>query len=370
MTPEPRTTTVALAVLAGWLLLALVLSAVGAVQALPVPLPQLLIAVLVAILLLAGFVPARSRRWLRSVPLSWLVAFHLTRFVGIYFLVLYGAGRLPFAFAVPGGVGDIVAAAGALYLVLRARIARVPSWQVLAWNSFGLLDILFVVATAARSALSQPGSMVEILVLPLSLLPTFVVPLIIFSHVVVFWRLLVRPDPILYRELEPHEAELLRAIDRSERIEGIYRNVDGALRLEERRETVSAWEPAELTALVARLQALMASGGKAFSAWDGSRIVGIGSLETSGVGGDRSVLKLDILHVSAGHRGRGIGRRLTELAAERARSLGARSLYISATPTRGTVDAYLRMGAAVLASPDPALLAREPEDIHLGLSLV
>lgn len=60
---------------------------------------------------------------------------------------------------------------------------------------------------------------------------------------------------------------------------------------------------------------------------------------------------------------------LTELAASRARSLGAAALYISATPTRGTVDAYLRMGAQLLRAPDPELFAREPEDIHLCLSL-
>jgi hypothetical protein len=55
------------------------------------------------------------------------------------------------------------------------------------------------------------------------------------------------------------------------------------------------------------------------------------------------------------------------LLAERARALGASGLYISATPTRNTVDAYRRMGASVLARPDPDLLAREPDDVHLLL---
>ena len=80
-------------------------------------------------------------------------------------------------------------------------------------------------------------------------------------------------------------------------------------------------------------------------------------------------MKLDMLYVSAGYRGRGIGRMLTEKAANLARSLGATTLYISATPTRATVDAYLRMGAQVLRVPDPASFALEPEDIHLSLPL-
>jgi hypothetical protein len=181
-----------LAGLGAWLLLATLVSASGALRAARPPLPQVLIAVLVAGLLLVGLLPAGARRWLRSVPLAWLVAIHLTRFVGVYFLVLYGAGRLPYEFAVPGGIGDVVAAFGALYLLARAAPGRAPRALLLAWNAFGLLDILFVVATAARMARMRPGSMTELFGLPLALLPTFVVPLIIFSHVVIFWRVLGR----------------------------------------------------------------------------------------------------------------------------------------------------------------------------------
>lgn len=48
-----------------------------------------------------------------------------------------------------------------------------------------------------------------------------------------------------------------------------------------------------------------------------------------------------------------------------ARAMGAERLYVSATPSRRTIDFYLRLGFTVSPSPDPELYALEPEDIHL-----
>jgi hypothetical protein len=57
------------------------------------------------------------------------------------------------------------------------------------WSAYGLVDILFVVATAAAEAMAMPASMAALLRMPLSLLATFVVPLIISSHLLIFARL-------------------------------------------------------------------------------------------------------------------------------------------------------------------------------------
>ena len=57
------------------------------------------------------------------------------------------------------------------------------------WNTLGFIDILFVVTTATRLALRDPDSMVALLQLPLSLLPTFLVPLIVFTHIIIAIRL-------------------------------------------------------------------------------------------------------------------------------------------------------------------------------------
>jgi GNAT superfamily N-acetyltransferase len=171
------------------------------------------------------------------------------------------------------------------------------------------------------------------------------------------------------RELRRGELPLLATIDRSERIDAEYALVDGALELRNHVVDVSGWHTEEISTYVARLVALFDAGGVVLGAWDGDALIGLGSLDVHGVGGDPTVAKLDMLYTSRPHRGRRVGSSLTAALAKRARSQGATALYISATPTRGTVDAYLAMGAALAPEPDPELLALEPEDIHLVLPI-
>ena len=174
-----------------WLLAAIIAGASGLFVSLVPPFPQaVLLGFVIVELLVFAFSPG-FRNWCLSVDVRALVLFHLTRFVGIYFLILYSEGRLPYDFAVRGGWGDIAAAAGAVILVLFVRPAGKTGWTLyLLWNVLGIVDILFVVMTAARLAFSEPGSMGELLRLPLNLLLTFVVPIIIFTHMVIFVRLL------------------------------------------------------------------------------------------------------------------------------------------------------------------------------------
>jgi len=145
---------------------------------------------LVAVLVLLFWRWSALREWVLFVDLRVLVGFHLVRFVGFYFLYLYDRGALPYAFAVPGGWGDNVVAAGALLLIaLVPPFGRRAWWLYLLWNTIGLLDILAVVTTAARLAFDDRASMAALLALPLSLLPTFIVPIVIATHLFIFYRL-------------------------------------------------------------------------------------------------------------------------------------------------------------------------------------
>lgn len=169
-----------------WCGSAALLGALGAVATLHPPFPQVILFGLLALLLIGYRFSSEFRRWLFSISLEWLISVHLVRFVGFYFLWLCEHGQLPFAFAVLGGSGDIVVATFALVLLVLRPGSRMI-YQV--WNILGLADILFVVSTATRLAFADSGSMAALLRFPLSLLPTFIVPLIIFTHIVIFLRL-------------------------------------------------------------------------------------------------------------------------------------------------------------------------------------
>jgi hypothetical protein len=173
-----------------WLIAATVLAMTPLVALLQPPAPPFVVFGLAFTVLAAGRLSRGFGTWLATVDLRWLVGLHLTRFVGAYFLYLYAHGRLPHDFAVPGGVGDVAVATLAAVLLLWGPprdAGRRAAYG--AWNVLGLLDILFVVVTAGRRGLANAASMAELLQLPLSLLPTFLVPLIIASHVVLGARL-------------------------------------------------------------------------------------------------------------------------------------------------------------------------------------
>lgn len=146
---------------------------------------------LVAIALLAIWTIPPVRAFVNLLSIRQRVALHLVRFVGIVFVVLYTLGRFPFSFGLLGGMGDIAVATGALGLLGLAG-SRGPAGSrewTLAWNTLGLVDILGVVPTALKEGLHDTSMMAPLREFPLSLLPTFFVPLIIVSHFLIFVRL-------------------------------------------------------------------------------------------------------------------------------------------------------------------------------------
>ena len=184
----PRAAGLALIV---WLALALLAGATGFLARLPFPGPQLVfLALFAATLVAATSVPA-ARAWVDALPLRTLIGINAVRFIGIAFLVLAARGEMAPVFAARAGWGDIATAALALILVAAGEPrTQLQRGLTHAWNAFGLLDLVVAVATATAVTLqgSTPG-VAPVLYLPLVLVPTFIVPIFLANHIIIFRRL-------------------------------------------------------------------------------------------------------------------------------------------------------------------------------------
>lgn len=133
------------------------------------------------------------RGLLNGLPLRAFVGIHLIRaLVGGIFLVLGNRGGLPMDFALPAGVGDILAGMGALALL------AAPRWQGQAipvllalWSLFGIADFLNVQRIVlAMAAQGRGGEFAAMQGPPLALVPYFGVPLLFFTHIHILVRCL------------------------------------------------------------------------------------------------------------------------------------------------------------------------------------
>lgn len=162
--------------------------------------PPLVLAGFLAVPIL-GFVAAylaspRFRAFTETIPLALLVGSHLWRFVGIGFVIGWLAGALPAGFGVPEGFGDAIAAAGALLLLPRILGGVASRGWLLAWNTFGFVDLLSAITVgllyseSAVGVLHTATSNTALMVtFPVSLIPTFFVPLFLLVHALTFRRI-------------------------------------------------------------------------------------------------------------------------------------------------------------------------------------
>lgn len=172
-----------------WLCAALASGALGLLEQGPKFLFVVVLWSLTVILLLIAFGSKRVRAWWYEVDLRLLVAIHVSRFVGFAFLMYAEKGLLPQEWAVTAGYGDIAVAATALgaIAVLSFPQRRFPR-SVILWNVFGFVEIIHVLYRGAEYVRAHASGPPVMLKLPMSLLPTFLVPLIVATHVMIFVR--------------------------------------------------------------------------------------------------------------------------------------------------------------------------------------
>ena len=185
------------AVLAGWFVLVLALGSTGMLDNQTAP-PRIAFAVAVPLALLcAAFFRFESiRTALFAIPLPALIAANAMRVLGVDFLLLYAAHRLPAPFAPSAGWGDVFV--GAMALPVAWALARFGSRMhasVAVWNTIGVVDLVLALGFGATSApgpmqiFSSPPDAVSMTSLPWLLIPGFLVPIYLSLHVAIFYRL-------------------------------------------------------------------------------------------------------------------------------------------------------------------------------------
>jgi hypothetical protein len=114
-----------------------------------------------------------------------LTMIHMERLGGFVFLALYTYHILPGFFALPAGLGDI--AIGATALLVANKLAD-PNHRTgfIVWQVLGMADLALAVTLASMSRFINPGGITTapMTELPMSLIPTFAVPLLFILHLI------------------------------------------------------------------------------------------------------------------------------------------------------------------------------------------
>jgi hypothetical protein len=202
VTPHGRLTVAG--VFVAWFVLVLAIGAGGALdpfRGFGVPALGLTVVLPVVALVCAFFASGPIRAAMLAAPLSALVAVNTIRILGVIFVALYAAGRLPAPFAPSAGWGDIIAGVTALPLAWSiARFGARVRMLALLWNVFGAADLVNAVALGALSApgplnaFAGPPTSAIMTSLPWLMIPGFLVPSFFFIHLVIFNRLLTTTE--------------------------------------------------------------------------------------------------------------------------------------------------------------------------------
>ena len=189
-----------------WLLAIVMAGAAGILEAGPGRPPLALLAAIVvppALFLLAYRVSTEFRRFVLSLDLRLLTAVQAWRVLGGMFLVLYAFNLRPALFAFPAGLGDVAVGVAAVF-VLRAMLHGHPNWRrrVRLLNLGGLLDFVGAITTGVLTSTSSLGVFAPVTpmpsmgMMPLSLVPSFLVPLWTIIHFASLLQLRQPPGPV------------------------------------------------------------------------------------------------------------------------------------------------------------------------------
>ncbi|HTV14609.1 MAG TPA: hypothetical protein VME68_07835 [Acidobacteriaceae bacterium] len=176
------------ALIAAWFVFALTASALHLYQSAPnrPPLPLGLGVMAPVLIFLVWYGMSQSfREFVLSINPRTLTLAHTWRVGGFVFIALASYRILPWLFAIPAGLGDIAVGATAAAVALNRSNPRHRS-SYIAWQLFGMVDLIVAVSLGTLAGVIAPHGvpMAPLTALPISLIPTFGVPLFFIFHII------------------------------------------------------------------------------------------------------------------------------------------------------------------------------------------
>ncbi len=175
-----------------------------------------------------------------------------------------------------------------------------------------------------------------------------------------------------YRTLvvEDINMDLFEHFSRTQKITHCLTKINGEWQtIEIEKPYVFDWDKEKYAKLVNQLRAIIEDGGVVFGVFDNGRFKGFSVVSAAGMPGLTGYLDMTYLHISSDMRGRGLGRRLFELAAKWARDKGATKLFISASDVAESQAFYRAMGCVDASIVNEAYAKHEPWDIQMEYNL-
>jgi hypothetical protein len=132
------------------------------------------------------------RAFCAEVDVRALVLLQVVRASGLYFLFGEGAAGLPRGLALLAGAGDLIVAVMALPVAFAPMDGETRARAIRIWSVVSLLSLLASAGLLLRLALGEPLQLLPFAYLPLSLYPTFLLPLLLAAQAVLLGRALGR----------------------------------------------------------------------------------------------------------------------------------------------------------------------------------
>ena len=159
------------------------------------------------------------------------------------------------------------------------------------------------------------------------------------------------------------ELNRISEIDRTEHITQFYKQKGETLEVNDIDLQVPSWDSQEK---IKEWVPIAENYQNMWGAFNDDKLVGF-SVYRSQLTDDMA--QFAILHISKDFRRMGIGRNLSNIVINKAKSEGKRRIYLTASPSKSTVDFYMTLGFKLADQLNEELFKLEPKDIHMILEL-